>query len=459
MGPSSTPFEPAPPSTSFGFSSYRSPFEPLEPQSFAYGENDVFGRVNSLEELFALNAPSDRISQCLHRRPFASSSGVFALLRRSSARESEQMFDMSAWDSPAVGDVPTSQLLFGGGERVDAGALSTLPTPSPPSPSPLRVSARSDTGDPAYAPTNGVDSFLGAVRYHSITAMPAYANKSVEELRAEDYRKGANSDARRHMLQASSNPAQEHSSSILNPVTTSASLFGHLSPRSQASRPPFGQLSPQSQASRPPFGFSSASSSAGLFGSTTAVATESSASESLFGVSSSSSPAAPSPPPPCSLFGDTQQKQQLDFAFGYSPSPGGTQSTATTTPELFGGSSPSFSFGYTPAPASTAPASTAPVFSFGSTTPPASALPAFCLGPPAATSISGLFGSAPAPTPSFAPFGFGQMTSTGQVGSVSSSPSFSFGYVPAAEASSDHSGPESECAALGGSKETQGGSV
>lgn len=342
---------------------------------FAYSDDDPLGRVNSFDELFAANAPSCMISQC--RRRSAVGSATTSWFALSQAPEmSERMFDMSAFESPTLSTAPT---LF---ERLDV----PLPAAADSVPS---VNPLVGTGDPPYAPTDDVDPILGTVRYHAITAMPVYANKSTEELRLEDY---------------SSNGRQRASGSRSSFL--SASAF-EASAVHSGEQPVFRFQSPSFAASSPSTTSRTASS---LFGIAAAP-------QSLrFHVDDSIPPVNFSPAEShetatTGLFGSA-------FAFGYPAPPGAAlpsfsvpdsssaQSSTASMGLVFGSeAAPAFRFGLPPGHSSVEPFGFAPSAMATSST---AAGPAFSFGGASTRTVAtGLFGSAPVPpAPAFS-FSFG----------------------------------------------------
>uniref|UniRef100_A0A0R3RH94 Nuclear pore complex protein Nup98-Nup96 n=1 Tax=Elaeophora elaphi TaxID=1147741 RepID=A0A0R3RH94_9BILA len=201
---------------------------------------------------------------------------------------------------------------------------------------------------------NGTNQTI-STKHMCITAMKQYENKSLEELRCDDYlanRKGPQSGG------LVFGQASQSSSSLFGPTTTTtqSSIFGQNKPLFGSTSTGFGATTTTSSLL---FGTSTTTTS--IFGSKPATG-------GLFGSSTAASP-----------FGQTQTSTGL---FGAKPSTGfGTQSSS-----LFGG--PAFS---------TATSSSSP-FTFGNNTQPATS-----------TASTGLFGA----KPSTSGFGaFGASTST-----------------------------------------------
>lgn len=273
-----------------------------------------------------------------------------------------------------------------------------------------------------YTPTNRQDG-TSSIAMQTITAMAQYENKSLEELRYEDYLQGNKGKGNA----AGGATGGFGGSTFGTPAPATGGLFGAPAPA------PTGGFGSTFGAPAPATGFGAAST----FGKP--------ATTSLFG----GAPAAPAP-----AFG----------GFG-STTPAPAFSAPAPTPGLFGGSpapapafgaapAPAFGgFGATPAPAFGAPAPTpglfgspSPALAFGSPTP----APAFGFGAPAPSAFGapapapGLFGSSPAapapfgaaPAPGgsiFGGSGFGAAPAPSLFGAKAPAPSI-FGAPPAAPA-------------------------
>jgi len=281
----------------------------------------------------------------------------------------------------------------------------------------------------AWKKTQEIDqSSTGArstVQYNSISVMPEYASKSVEELRWEDYQDGNKGGTQQGSPGGTFGQQQP----------TPGGPFGQQP--AQGGSSPFGQ-SLQS----PGFGGATATSSFGGFGSSAP------ASSSAFGAPASSSsfggfggsPAAAAP-----SFGGFGASSTP--AFGAAPTPGFGSTLGSST--AFGASSAG-GFGASSTPAFGVSAPTPSFGGFGASSAPAfgaSSTPAFGSSSPLSTpsfgapqSTPSLFGSTPASTPSFGAASqssfslFGGSTpkpSTGFSFAAASTPSFGFGQTQA----------------------------
>ncbi|XP_068663320.1 nuclear pore complex protein NUP98A-like [Aristolochia californica] len=210
-----------------------------------------------------------------------------------------------------------------------------------------------------YAPTAEVDGGSGtqpAGKLESTSAMPAYKDKSHEELRWEDYQLGD---------KGGPNPAGQPASGIGFSAPAQSNLFGTTSTFAQTSANPFSSTtstnpfasktptfgstgfgsSPSPSFSSPfgtsasPFGTTTSSTTPSLFGATTTPAFGASSSPSLFGGSSTPAFGASSSP---SIFGSASAPGSSP-AFGSGLTFGNTQASG-----LFQSSSP---LGQTASPA------------------------------------------------------------------------------------------------------------
>lgn len=277
------------------------------------------------------------------------------------------------------------------------------------------------TSGTQYSPTTRQDG-NSSVSMVSITAMQAYEQKSLEELRYEDYLQGNKGKAN-----AAGGAGGGFGGAFGSPAPApTGGLFGAPAPA-----PPGG------------FGSFGAPAPATAFGATTNTFGKP-ASSSLFG-------AAPAPAPTFAGFGSTTPAP----AFGAAPTPGLFGSSPAPAPAFGAAPAPAFGgFGATPAPAFGA--APAPTGLFGSPSPApvfgsAAPAPAFGFGAPAPAPAfgapapaPGLFGSAPAPPATFgaAPApggsifgggGFGAAPTPSLFGAKSPTPSI-FGAPPAAPA-------------------------
>ncbi|VDK70240.1 unnamed protein product [Litomosoides sigmodontis] len=217
---------------------------------------------------------------------------------------------------------------------------------------------------------NGTNQTINT-KHMCITAMKQYENKSLEELRCDDYlanRKGPQSSGL--VFGQTSQPSSLFGSST---TTTQSSIFGQNKPLFGSSSTGFGATTTTSSVL---FGTPATTTTTSIFGSKPA-------SGGLFGSSTTTSP-----------FGQTQTSTGL---FGAKPSTGfGTQSSS-----LFG------------APAFSTAASSSSPFTFGNSTQPATS-----------TASTGLFGAKPS-TSGFGAFGtststaspFGAQSTSGLFGS------------------------------------------
>jgi len=315
----------------------------------------------------------------------------------------------------------------------------------------------------------------------SITAMPQYQGKSVEELRFEDYTAGVKSAAAGPAGPAANPFGAASPAAAPSPFglpSTSTGAFGQAAPAASpfggattgglfgsqpnnafgaqsqsafgaspsafgASQPAFGQ-----QASTPAFGGGFGASSAPAFGASAAPAFGASTGSSLFGgttapafgaASSGSAFSFNSSP---SLFGGTSAPAAGASPFGAAPSPFGASSAGNAGSSLFGPSSGS-PFGASSAPAFGASSSPFGGTTFGAAKPASSAFGGTSLFGPTTgsafgtTTTGGMFGStgggfglggfgAPASQPAGSMFGgsqpslFGGSTAPSMFGSGSS---------------------------------------
>ncbi|GJP52637.1 hypothetical protein CLOM_g11740 [Closterium sp. NIES-68] len=266
--------------------------------------------------------------------------------------------------------------------------------------------------NPAYTPTNDTETGTTGQpgKFISISAMPAYKNKSPEELRWEDYQRGDKGGPA---------PAQAGGGLFGQPAAGAASPFGAAatptfgSPGLTGASPtnPFGQASTPSLFGSPAPSFGAAPAATPAFGAST--------SPSLFGSSTPAFGAAASPSafgtPGGSLFGaaGTTAASPFGAAAASTPSLFGSPAAATASPfgastgaagqpgtSLFGASSPAFGAGAfgTPGAAAATPAFGATPSLFGS----------------GATTGGGLFGSStPAAGSTGLGFGFGTAGAAG----------------------------------------------
>ncbi|KAL4425557.1 hypothetical protein ABPG75_009573 [Micractinium tetrahymenae] len=330
---------------------------------------------------------------------------------------------LTAFGSTTFGGAAPAAGGFGAGGFGAAGARGTRSVP-------WRKTQEQDT--------SGSTGAKSVVYFNSISCMPEYAGKSVEELRWEDYQDGCKGNTGAASpaggafgttgfgataasgpfgapssspgFGAASSPAFGASSPAFG--VSSAPAFGGFG--AGASPSPFGQSAPAfGAASAPAFGGFGAASSTPAFG---------------FGAASSSAFGAPSSAP---AFGQASAPAFGGFGAASSPSPFG----ATASPSPFGQSAPAFGapsstpafggFGQTSAPtfgATSAPAfgaTSAPAFGFSA----ASSTPAFGASAPAfgAASSASLFGAASTPA-------FGAAGGTSLFGATQQKPATGFGF-------------------------------
>ncbi|CAI5481033.1 unnamed protein product [Closterium sp. Yama58-4] len=281
---------------------------------------------------------------------------------------------------------------------------------------PFGAAAAAGTGsrNPPYAPTNdtetGTAGQLG--KFISISAMPAYKNKSPEELRWEDYQRGDKGGPA---------PAQAGGGLFGQPAAA-ASPFG-----AAAAAPAFGSApaNPFGQASTPSL-FGSAAPAFGAAASTPAFGA--STSPSIFGSSTPAFGAASSPAFGAtggSLFGAAGATASSPFGAAAASTPSLFGSPAAATASPFGASTGASLFGATTGAAGQPGASL-----FGASSP---AFGASAFGTPGAAAATPAFGA----TPSL--FGTGAATGGGLFGSstpAAGSTGLGFGFGTAGAAGS-----------------------
>ncbi|GJP42773.1 hypothetical protein CLOM_g2307 [Closterium sp. NIES-68] len=280
--------------------------------------------------------------------------------------------------------------------------------------------------NPAYTPTNDTETGTTGQpgKFISISAMPAYKNKSPEELRWEDYQRGDKGGPA---------PAQAGGGLFGQPAAGAASPFGAAatptfgSPGLTGASPtnPFGQASTPSLFGSPAPSFGAAPAATPAFGAST--------SPSLFGSSTPAFGAAASPSafgtPGGSLFGaaGTTAASPFGAAAASTPSLFGSPAAATASPfgastgaSLFGGASPLGQAGAAGQPGTSLFGASSPAFGAGAFGTPgaAAATPAFGATPSlfgsGATTGGGLFGSStPAAGSTGLGFGFGTAGAAG----------------------------------------------
>ncbi|GAB5588975.1 hypothetical protein Unana1_03875 [Umbelopsis nana] len=253
------------------------------------------------------------------------------------------------------------------------------------------------TVNPEFTPTSERDTSTGVNNsYQSITAMPAYRNYSVEELRVQDYQAG------RKNAGAAAAPGGAFGATTSGFGAQSSTPFGQTAttntfgmPSTSTATPAFGQSTGGFGQTTSAFG----QSATGGFGSTNTGATGG----GLFGQQPTSTASSfGSTQPAATGFGGTafgQQPQQQSTGFGNTAAGGFGASTAAKP----------FSFGSTPA-------TSQPATGFGGT-----GTSLFGQQPQQQPqqSVGGLFGQAAQSTPSFGQqatgttsFGFGQKPAT-----------------------------------------------
>lgn len=270
----------------------------------------------------------------------------------------------------------------------------------PPAAAAAPAAMQVGTGQPPYQPTREVEpSGVGTANYVSISRMPAYAHKSAEELRYEDYLKRTNPAAAQAVAMQNAPPAATAG------AATGAGAFGATTSAFGAQPATSGAFGATTGAfGATTGGFGSAAAPSTGFGATS---TFGSATSSGFGTSSSG-------------FGSTGGS-----LFGKPAATAGAFGTAAPATGAFGAPAATSAFG---APAATgafgAPAAATTGFGaggFGTTTAtnpgfggfgaPAAAAPtsgfgASSFGKPAGTTGFG-FGTTPAAAPSAGGFNFG----------------------------------------------------
>ncbi|KAF4323292.1 hypothetical protein BBO99_00002254 [Phytophthora kernoviae] len=270
------------------------------------------------------------------------------------------------------------------------------------------------TGAPPYQPTREMEpsGTGGTANYMSISRMPAYAHKSTEELRYEDYLKRTN-------------PAAAQAAAALNApapgaTTGGAGAFGGFGAQ-PATSSAFGSAGGFGSA---PSAFGATASAAGGFGSSAFGATAAPSTAGGFG-GFGAQPAAPATSG--GLFGNTAARPATggfgapatSSAFGAAP--GATSAFgAPATGGGFGASTGGFgsSFG---AQAPAAQQQTSGFGSFGAATPAASSgFGASAFGKPAVSAGFGGFGATATPTPASTAGGFGFGTVQPQAGATTS---------------------------------------
>ncbi|OQR91414.1 nuclear pore complex protein [Achlya hypogyna] len=305
----------------------------------------------------------------------------------------------SAFGAPAAspfGATPATTSAFGAAPTSAFGGFSQQQQPQ-------QAGAQCGTGNPPYAPTAEQETEKNkpatTIHYQSISKMPQYQHKSVEELRWEDYLKRTDPAA-----------AQQQAALVPNTggatTTTGFGAFGAANTTTSAfgAKPPLGG----GFGSTPTTGFGATT---GAFGSTT---------PSAFGAQ----PAAPT-----SAFGGFGSTPAQPAASAFGTSPGGMFGSSTTTsafgqpaaqtPSAFGGfgstATPSTpAFGSAGTSAFGAPAAPSAFSGFGSTPAQPAATSGFGAAPstfsfnkPAAPTTGGFggFGSTTTPAPSGGMFG------------------------------------------------------
>ncbi|KAG6576207.1 putative nuclear pore complex protein [Phytophthora cinnamomi] len=250
------------------------------------------------------------------------------------------------------------------------------------------------TGQPPYQPTREMEpsGTGGTANYISISRMQAYAHKSTEELRYEDYLKRTNP--------AAAQAAATQNAPAPGATTAGAGAFGGFGAQPAATSSAFGSTG--GFGTSQPSAFGATSTAGGGFGSSAFGSTTATTTGGFGGFGSQ--PAAPATSG--GLFGNNAARPAT--AFGAPATGGGFGSTTGG----FGSS-----FGATPA---TQP-QTGGFGGFGTTTPAASSgFGSSAFGKPAASTGFGGFGATTTPAAAPATGGFGFGTAQPQAGATTS---------------------------------------
>ncbi|GAB4825977.1 hypothetical protein Ancab_008846 [Ancistrocladus abbreviatus] len=286
--------------------------------AFGASSTPAFGASSSTPAFGATSTPSFGTSST----PFgASSAPSFSFGVSSGFGQSTSTFGSSPFGTT------TSPF---GGQSSSFGAQATTPTFGSGGLGQSTFGGqRGGTRIASYTPTTDPDSASGTQppgKLESISAMPAYKDKSHEELRWEDYQLGD---------KGGPNPAGQPAATGFGVSTAQSNPFASSSTFGQSSSNPFSTSVSNPFASKPPvFGTSSSpgfstSSTPNLFGSISSTTT------SIFGAPSSSGFGSSSS---SSLFSASSSS-----TFGLSPSPFGSTPAPGTTASFGTG----FSFGNT----------------------------------------------------------------------------------------------------------------
>ncbi|UIZ20485.1 hypothetical protein KXD40_000782 [Peronospora effusa] len=288
------------------------------------------------------------------------------------------------------GAPPTGQTGFGG--------FGTQPTTAAVPTGQVQVG----TGQPPYQPTREMETSGtgGTANYISISRMPAYAHKSTEELRYEDYLKRTNP--------AAAQAAATQNAPAPSATTGGSSAFGGFGAQ-PATSSAFGATGGFGTNQASTFG---APSTGGGFGSSAFGSTTTASTPGVFG-GFGSQPAAPATSG--GMFGNTTAAHPATGAFG-APATSSAFGAAPGAASAFGAPSTSGGFGATAGgfgssfgAAPTAQPQNSTFGGFGATTPaPSSGFGASGFGKPAASPGFGGFGATTAPAaPAAGGFGFG----------------------------------------------------
>ncbi|KAF4148651.1 Nuclear protein 96 [Phytophthora infestans] len=270
------------------------------------------------------------------------------------------------------------------------------------------------TGQPTYQPTREMEpsGTGGTANYISISRMQAFAHKSTEELRYEDYLKRTNP--------AAAQAAATQNAPAPGATTGGTGAFGGFGAQ-PATSSAFGSTGGFGSSQPSAFG---ATSTAGGFGSSSFGSTSTSATTGGFG-GFGSQPATPATNG--GLFGSTAAAHPATGAFGapatssaFGAAPGATPAFgAPATGGGFGSTTGGFGSSFSAAPA--AQPQTGGFGGFGTTAPAAaSGFGASAFGKPAASTGFGGFGASPAPAAAPATGGFGFGASQPQAGATTS---------------------------------------
>lgn len=197
---------------------------------------------------------------------------------------------------------------------------------------------------PRYSTTNDLENNVN-ITLHAITAMPAYQNRSLEEIRLDDYLAGRKSSSSTGPFGSIGGPVPGQGSAFGGGATTAAGTTGLFGSTAPTAGHPFGAAAP------------APSTGTTAFGSQPAFGSSSGGGTSLFGAPPQAAPsggafgAFGAPQQSAGLFGSSQQQQPSSTGlFGGAPSaaaPGAAGFSAfgkpaTSTTLGFGGGAGAF---------------------------------------------------------------------------------------------------------------------